>query len=97
MADNDGLLFSEGCDQRHHVADRIEDAVGIDIGGRAGAAKTPHIRCYDMEVRRHNRGDLMPPGIGQFGPAMAKQHERTRALFKQEDIDAVGGNGAGGC
>ena len=96
MADNGGPLFSEGCDQRHHVADGIEDAVGVDIGRRAGAAKTPHIRCGDMKARRRNRGDLMPPGIGQLRPAMAKQHQRTRSLFAQEDLDAVGGNGSGG-
>jgi hypothetical protein len=49
-----------------------------------------------MKAGRRNRGDLMPPGIGQFRPAMAKQHQRTCSLFAQEDLDAIGGNGSGG-
>jgi hypothetical protein len=64
MADNDGLVFSERRDQRDHIPDVIENAVRIDIGGDAGAAKTPHIGRCDMEARRRNRRDLMPPGIG---------------------------------
>jgi hypothetical protein len=94
MADNDGPLFSERCNQRHHVADVVEDAVGIDIGRCAGSAETPHIRCCDMETRSRYRRDLMPPRIGQFRPAMAEQHQRTFALFQQKDLDPVGGNSA---
>jgi hypothetical protein len=64
MADNDGLVFSERRDQRDDVPDVIENAVRIDIGRCAGAAKTPHIWRRDMEARSRNRRDLMPPGIG---------------------------------
>ncbi len=94
MADDDGLLFAKRRNQRNHVADVIEDAVGGDIGRRAGPAETAHIRGDDMEAGRRNRRDLMPPGIGQFRPAVAKHHQRTLALFEQEDLDPVGGNGA---
>jgi hypothetical protein len=72
MADNGGPLFAQRCDQRHHVADGIEDAVGIDVNGRAGSPKTPHGRGHDVEARRRNRRDLMPPGIGQLRPAVAE-------------------------
>jgi hypothetical protein len=48
---NDSPLFSERSNQRHHVADVIEDAVRVDIGRCAGSAETPHIRCCDMETR----------------------------------------------
>jgi hypothetical protein len=64
VPDNDGLLFLQRRDQRDHVADVIEDAVRVDIGGRAGSAKAPHIRRDNMEARRRKRRDLMPPGIG---------------------------------
>jgi hypothetical protein len=47
-----------------------------------------------MEAGSRNRRDLVPPGIRQFRPAVAKQHQRTLALFEQKDIDPVGGNGA---
>ena len=94
MADNDGLLFAERRDQRDHVPDIIENAVRSDIGGCAGSAKPPHIRCHDMETRSRNRRDLMSPRIGQFRPAVTKHHERTLALFEHEDFDAIGGNGA---
>src|SRR6266851_8930340 len=94
MADNDGLVFSERRDQRDHVPDVIENTVRIDIGGGAGAAKTPHIGRCDMEARRRNRRDLMPPGIGQFRPAMAKQNQRAFALLKHKYLDPVGGNRA---
>src|ERR1700687_1931899 len=80
--------------QRRHVSDGIEDAVGTDIGRRGGSAETAHIRRNNMETRSRKRRDLMPPRIRQFRPAMAKQHQRTFALFEQEDLDAVGGNGA---
>ncbi len=94
MADNDGPLFPERRNQRDHVADGIEQAIRQDIGGRAGSPKTPHIRRDDPKTRRRNRRDLMSPGIGQFRPAMAKQDQRTLALFEQEDLDAIGGNSA---
>jgi hypothetical protein len=48
-----------------------------------------------METGSRNRGDLMPPGIGQFGPSMAKQHKRTFALFQDKNIDSIGRDGAG--
>jgi hypothetical protein len=35
MADDSGLAFAERADQRHHVSDGVEDAVGGDVGGRA--------------------------------------------------------------
>ena len=94
MADDDRLLFAERCDQRDHVADSVEDAVGVDIGRRAGSAETAHVRRNDMEAGRRERRDLMPPGIGQFRPAMAEHDQRTFALFEQKHLDPVGGNGA---
>jgi hypothetical protein len=92
MADDDGLFFAERGDERDHVADGVENTVGIDIGRRAGSAEAAHIGCRDTESGRGDRRDLMPPGIGQFGPAVAQQHQRTRALFQQKNLDAVGGN-----
>ena len=64
MADDNGPLFSKCGNQRHHIADMIEDAVGGDVRRRAGPAEPAHIRCDDMVARRGNCGDLMPPGIG---------------------------------
>jgi hypothetical protein len=32
--------------------------------------------------------------MGQFRPAVAEHHEWSCALFKQEDVDAVGREGA---
>lgn len=93
MADDDGLLFTEGCDQRDHVADKVEYAVGVDIGRRAGAAEAAHIRCDHAETGLGNGWNLMPPGIRQFRPAVAEQHQRTPTLFGQENFDAIGGNG----
>jgi hypothetical protein len=94
MADNDRPLFAKRGEQRHHVSDGIEDAVRTDIGGRAGPAKTPHIRRDHLETRSRNRRNLMPPAIGQFRPAMTKHHQRTFALFEQKNLDPVGGNRA---
>ena len=94
MADDDGLLFAERRHQRDHVADIVEDAVGPDISGRAGPAKPAHVGRDDMETGRRDRGDLVPPGIGQFRPAVAEQHQRTLALLEHKQLDPVGGNGA---
>jgi hypothetical protein len=93
MADDHRLLFTERRNQRDHVADKIEDAVGVDVGRRAGAAEAAHIRCNYAETGFGNGWDLMPPGIRQFRPAMAEQHQRTLALFGQKYLDAIGGNG----
>ena len=94
VTDDDGLLFAKRGDQRDHIADVIEYAVSSDFGGCAGSPETAHVRRHDMEACRRNRGDLMPPRIGQFGPAMAKQHQRTFAVFEQKDLNPVGGNSA---
>ena len=94
MADDDGLLLAERCDQSDHVADRIEDRVGADIGWRAGPAEAAHVGGDDMEAGLGQRRDLVPPGVGQFRPAMAEHHQWPLALFEQEQLDPVGGNGA---
>jgi hypothetical protein len=65
----------------------------ISAGG-GGPAESAHIGRRDMETRSRNRRDLMPPGIGQFRPAMAKQSQRTFALLKQKYLDPVDGNRA---
>jgi hypothetical protein len=96
VADNDGGFCAERRDECYYVTNIIEDAVGTDIGGRAGSAETPHIGRDNMEAGRRNRGDLMPPGIGQFRRAVAKHHQRTHALFEQKNFDPVGVNGASG-
>jgi hypothetical protein len=72
----------------------IEDAVRIDLHGSAGSAKAPHIGGDNTEASRRYGRDLMPPGIGQFRPAMAEQHQWTVALFEQKYLDPVDGNGA---
>jgi hypothetical protein len=64
VADDDSLLFAERLYQGYHVSDSVKDAVGADIGGRAGPAKTSHVGSDDMETRRRDRRDLVPPGIG---------------------------------
>jgi hypothetical protein len=92
MADDDGLLFAERRDQRDHVADKVEYAVGADVGGRTGAAEAAHIRGDHVETSLSEGRNLMPPGIRQFRPAVTEQHQRTLALFGQEHLNAIGGN-----
>jgi hypothetical protein len=64
VADDDSLLFAQRFHQRDHVADIVENAVGTDIGGRAGSAKASHVGCDDMKTRRRDCRDLVAPGIG---------------------------------
>jgi hypothetical protein len=92
MTDNDRLLLAERRDQRDHVADIVDDAVGVDLRRRSAAAKTAHVGGDDVETRRRDRRDLMPPGIGQFRPAMAEHHQRTLTLLAHEQLDPVSGN-----
>jgi hypothetical protein len=94
MADDDGLLLAKGRHQRDHVADIVEDAVGGDLGGGAAAAKPAHVGRHDMETGSRDRRDLVPPGIGQFRPAVTEQHQWTLALFEHEQLDPACGNGA---
>jgi hypothetical protein len=63
MADDNGALFTQRRHQRDHVANEIEDAVGTDLGGRAGATKAAHIRRDDVETGLGDGRNLVPPGI----------------------------------
>ncbi len=92
MADNDRLFLAERRDQRDHVADIVEDAVGFHIGRCAAAAKPAHIWGHDMETGIRDGRDLVPPGIGQFRPAVAEHHQRPLTLLAHEQLDPVGGN-----
>ena len=58
MADDDRLLFAERRDQRDHVADSVEDAVGVDVGGRAGSAES-----RACPARRHGNRPPQSPGF----------------------------------
>jgi hypothetical protein len=82
VADDDGFPLPECRDQRDHIADRIEDAVGRDVDGCAGAPKAAHIGCNDVKAGLSQTSDLMSPGIGQFRPAVTKQHQWTSALLE---------------
>ena len=94
VADDQSVSFAECCHQRHHVADGIEDAIGGDIGGRAGSSEPPHVRRHHMKSGLRERLDLVPPRIGQFRPAVTEHHQRPFAPFKQEKFDPIGGNRA---
>jgi hypothetical protein len=96
VADDKGVLLAKRCDQRDHVADRVKNAVGADLGRRAGLPKPAHVGRHDMETGLGQGRNLVPPRIGQFRPAVAKHHQRALALFKDKLINSVGGNGAGG-
>src|SRR3954452_3154089 len=89
VTDDDGLFFPGRCDQCDHVADVVEDAVGADFSGCAGPAETTHIRRHYMKTGCGDCRDLMPPGIGQFRPAVTEQDERTVSLFQNEYFDAI--------
>ena len=84
----------ERCDQRNDVANIVEDAVGVDLRRCAGFAKTAHVRRDDAKAGRRERGNLMPPGIGQFRPAVAQHDQWTFALFEQKHLDPVDRNRA---
>ena len=94
MADYHGLLFAKRRHQGDHVADIVKDGVGADIGRRTAAAKAAHVGRHDVEAGVCDRGNLVPPGLGQLGPAMAEQHQRPLTLFENKQVDPVGGNGA---
>ena len=94
MADDDGLFLAKRRHEGDHVADGVEDGVGADVTRRAALPIAAHVGRHDMETGVGQGRDLVPPGIGQFGPAVAEQHKWTFALFAHEQIDAVGGNGA---
>src|SRR5207237_332410 len=64
MTDNDRLSLAERRDQRDHVADIVEDAIGRNIRRRAAAAKAAHIWGHHMETGIRDGRDLVPPGIG---------------------------------
>jgi hypothetical protein len=94
MADDDGLCLAERRHQRHHVSDRVEDGVGGDVGGSTRSAEAAHVGCDDMEAGVRDCADLVTPGIGQFGPAVAQHDERAFALFPEEQLDVVRDHGA---
>ena len=94
MADDDGLFLTKRRHEGGHVTDGVEDGVGTNVTRRAALPKAAHVGRHDMETGFGQGRNLVPPGIGQFGPAVAEHDEGTFALFAHEQVDAVGGNGA---
>jgi hypothetical protein len=96
VADDRRLPFAQRCNEGNHVADIVQDAVGLDFRGRSRPAEAPHVGRNHMEAGRGQRRDLVAPGIGQFRPAMAEHDQRAFALFEQEHVDPVDRNRARG-
>ena len=96
MTNDDGLFFTQRRDETNHVTRGVEDAVGLDIRRRAGAAKAAHVGGDNVEAGRSQRRNLVAPGVGQFRPAVAEHDERAFALFEQEHLDPVDRDRAGG-
>lgn len=81
--------IAEGCNQCDHVARGMENRVGVDGGRRAGAPEAAHVRGNHMKAGIGQGAQLMPPGVGQFRPPMAKQHQRPAPALADEHVDPV--------
>jgi hypothetical protein len=102
VTDHDRATLVEGGYERDHVADEVEDRVGLDRGRRARFAIAAHIRRDDAVSRRGEKGNLSAPGIRELRPAVTKEHERPDALFDDSHVEVIdfdasslGGHGAG--
>ena len=89
MADDDGLALSQRGDEGHHVADKVENRIGIDVVRCRGTSESPHIGGDGVKARGGEGRQLMTPRMRQFGPAMAEQNQRTGAFLGHEHLDAV--------
>ena len=64
LADHHRPPFAQCSHQGYDVADIVKDAVGVDVGRRAGLAEAAHVGRDDAKTGGRQRRDLMPPGIG---------------------------------
>ena len=90
VTDDHGLGLAERLDQLDHVADQVEQRVGVDRLGRLGAAVAAHVGRDAAEAGGADRLELMPPRVPALRPAMAEQHQRAAAGLGVAHVDAVG-------
>ena len=81
MADDRRLVRADIVDDGVEVAGHLLDRIGVDGLRRVAAAVTAHVGGDDMIARVRECGHLVPPAVGQFGPAVHEEHERPFALF----------------
>src|SRR5208337_4996532 len=86
---DDGLLFTEGCDQANHVPGKVKDRVVFDGLRPVCAAVASHIRRHGAVSRLRQGYHLMPPGIGCLRKAVTQQHQGSGAGFGDVHAYAV--------
>jgi hypothetical protein len=94
VAGNHRRLFAERTDEADHVADQVQERVGLDLRRRVGLAVTAHVRRHRVKAGGGERRELMTPGVPGFGKAVTHDHERAGALFGHVHANSVRLDGA---
>jgi hypothetical protein len=92
VADEDRLVDPEVIDQANEIAGQLLDVVGLDRLGPVGRAITALIRRNHADAGVTQRLDLVAPGKGKLGPAVAKHDRRgvgLRSRFVEAHANAV--------
>ena len=88
MPDDDGLPLAECSDQACDVGDELGQRVGAHPGGLVALVVAAQVRRDDAKLRREC-GQLVAPGVPAFGEPVQKEDERTGAVGRAVQADAV--------
>ena len=89
VSDDDGFLLVEGAHQADDVADEMKLRIGLDPGGRIGAAVAALVRRNDAIALFRECRDLVPPGVPGLRKAVAEDHQRAVSSLCDMHVDAV--------
>lgn len=89
MADDHRLLSSQRIEQSHHVADRMEEHVSIDLWRLVGSTIAAHVGRHRVEPGLREGAELMAPGVPALRKSMTEDDQRACALLGHVHPDAV--------
>jgi hypothetical protein len=80
----------EGIEEPYQIADQVEQAVALDLGGGVGLAVAAHVGRHRAEARVGQRAELMTPRIPGFREAVTQEHDRASALLGHVHANPIG-------
>src|SRR6185436_19394481 len=87
VADEDARRAAESLDQRADVVDDLRHPIRVDVARLRRLSVTAHVGCDCAEARASERGELMPPGVAEFGEAVEEDDQWSVALLDEVQFD----------
>jgi hypothetical protein len=89
MADNCGLVGTDGVQNADHVADEVKEGVFLDLLGAIGLAVAAHVRRNRKKAGFRQRPELPAPRVPGFRKSMAEEDEWPASRLRKVDPNSV--------